>query len=428
MLMHRLRLLGALGVATAFACSRSPDGKGPVKPQTDAAKKDSSVSPTAEMPGMAMPSSGATTDAKKSAVATSLDLSPAQIAHGKVEWATVTIGTATGAATIPGQITADEDHTARLGAPARGRVLSVMVSPGDRVGQGQALATLQSSEASMSQSDIAKATAAMSSRRAQAQYAKAARDRAERLLALKAIPRQDYEKAVAEDELAQSEFRQSEAELRRARSVAEQLGADSTPNGNITLRSPLSGVVLARAAIPGTVVDAGAPLLVVTDPTRLWLTVNAPEQFAGMLRVGGQLRFMVPAYADTFTARITALGAGLETETRTLPVRAATDSRGNRLKPGMLATVVIVGGQRSSVAIVPEDAIQAIEGKPTVFIVRADGKGGAHVTRREVEVGSRTSGRVAVLRGLSVGDVIVTTGAFAVKAAFLKGNMPKMEM
>jgi cobalt-zinc-cadmium efflux system membrane fusion protein len=428
--MHRLQFLVTLSIAaaTALGCSRSPQGKGTEKSQTETAKKDPAGAGIADMPGMAMPSGGAAADEKKGAVATSLDLSAAQIAHGNVAWATVTMGTATGAATVPGQIVTDEDHTARLGAPARGRVLSVLVSPGDRVGQGQALAMIQSSDASMAQSDIAKAIAAMSSRRAQSQYAKAARDRAERLLAIKAIPRQDYEKAVADDELAQSEFRQSEAELRRARNVAEQLGADSAANGNITLRAPLSGVVLARTAIPGTVVDVGAPLLVVTDQTHLWLTVNAPEQFAGMLHAGGQLRFIVPAFADTFTARITALGAGLETETRTLPVRAATDSRGNRLKPGMLATVLIVGGQQGAAAIVPEDAVQAIEGKPTVFLVQPDGKGGARVTRREVEVGSRSNGHVAVRRGLSAGDLIVTTGAFGVKAVFLKSSMPKMEM
>jgi multidrug efflux pump subunit AcrA (membrane-fusion protein) len=63
-----------------------------------------------------------------------------------------------------------------------------------------------------------------------------------------------------------------------------------------------------------------------------------------------------------------------------------------------------------------------------VFIVRPNAKGGAHFERREVEVGQRSDGRIAVLRGLAAGDVIVTEGAFAVKAEFQRAAMPKMEM
>ena len=60
---------------------------------------------------------------------------------------------------------------------------------------------------------------------------------------------------------------QAEAELQRARSSAEQLGAIGSANGEIALQTPLAGVVLARTAVPGTVVEAGAPLVIVTDPT-----------------------------------------------------------------------------------------------------------------------------------------------------------------
>jgi cobalt-zinc-cadmium efflux system membrane fusion protein len=268
----------------------------------------------------------------------------------------------------------------------------------------------------------------LSSKRAQAVYARTARDRAERLLGLKAIPRQDYDRAIADDELAQSDLRQAEAELQRARSTASQLGANASTAGNITIRSPQSGVVLTRNAVPGTVVEAGAPLVAITDPSELWLVVSAPEQFAGLFRSGGDLRFTVPAYADTFTARINSLGVGLDPETRTLPVRAAVGSRSDRLKPGMLATVVVSGVRQAAAVLLPDDAVQLIDGKPTTFIVGHDTKGGARFTRREVVLGSRTGGKVAVLRGLNAGDVVVMSGAFAVKAEFQKGAMPKMEM
>jgi cobalt-zinc-cadmium efflux system membrane fusion protein len=418
-------MLGTLTLSAA--CSANSANKAGKR---DTAKKDTSMAPMADMPDMPnMPGmSKAPADTGRLMTAKSLDLSANQIAHGKIAWGAAGPGATSATASIPGQLVPDEDKTARLGAPARGRILAVRVSPGDRVAVGDALAVMQSAEASVAQSDIAKAVAAVASHRAQARYAKAARDRAERLLAIKAIPRQEYEKAIADDELAQAELRQTEAELGRARTVAQQIGADTNATGNIVLRSPLAGVVLTRTAVPGTVVDAGAPMVVVTDLSRLWLTVNTPEQFAGLLRVGSQVRFLVPAYPDTFTARVTALGAGLESETRTLSVRAETRSRGNRLKPGMLATVAIVGAQRMTAAMVPEDAVQAIDGKPNVFLAQPDGKGGVRITRREVEVGSRSGGQVAVVRGLSAGEIVVTAGAFAVKAEFQKAAMPKMVM
>jgi cobalt-zinc-cadmium efflux system membrane fusion protein len=342
----------------------------------------------------------------------------------------VTMGSAAGAASVPGELTVNEDRTARLGAPAQGRILAVRVQTGDRVSRGQLLVTMQSAGAGLAQSDLSKAMAEVTSRRAQARYAASARGRAERLLAIEAIPRQDYERAIADDEQARAALRQADAELRRARSTASLMGAsDVSASGEVILRSPLDGVVLARPAQPGAVVDAGSPLVIVTDPSSLWLQVKAPEQLAALFRRGNPLRFTVPAWpADTFSARTDAVGAGLEPETRTLAVRGILPNANGRLKPEMLATVLVDGGRRTSAILVPEAAVQLVDGKPNVFIAHPDAKGGARFERREVEVGSRANGRVAVLRGLAAGDVIVTAGAFAVKAELQKGSMPAMEM
>jgi cobalt-zinc-cadmium efflux system membrane fusion protein len=308
-------------------------------------------------------------------------------------------------------------------------VVTVPVRPGDRVARGRVLVTLHSPDAGAAQSDLAKARSELASRRAQATYVKSARDRAERLLALKAIPRQDYERAITDDELARSAVAQAEAELTRARTSAEQLGADASASGEIALRAPFAGVMLARTAAPGSVVEAGAPLVVVTDPTTLWLAVSAPEALAGAFRTGATVRFSVPAYpAEMFAARVDAVGAGLDPGTRTLPVRAVVDNRTGRLKPEMLATVVADGGPSVPAALVPDDAVQTSRGRTVVFLARPLPNGDAKFLRREVEVGSRTGGRAAIVRGLAAGDVVVTKGAFAVKAELEKGSMPKMEM
>jgi len=395
-----------------------------------ACQRDKAVATTGE--SNSKPTTEATEEgggAKKDMPQT-MTFSSAQVQHGGVRWAPVTAGSSASTATIPGELTVNEDRTARLGAPGRGRVLAVRAQPGERVTRGRVLIVLQSAEAGMAQSDVAKATAEVTSRRAGAQYAATARARAERLLALKAIPRQDYERAIADDEQAQAALAQATAELRRARSSAQQMGAsDASASGEIVLRSPLAGVVLERTAQPGVVVEAGAPLVVVTDASSLWLQVRSAEAQAGLFRRGGALSFRVPAYpTERFTARIDAVGAGLDPATRTLGVRATVPNANGRLKPSMLATVEVEGGTRVTAMLLPDDAVQLIDGKPTVFIAHPDAKGGARMERRVVELGSRSGGQVAVTSGLTPGEVVVVAGAFAVKAEFQKSSMPDMEM
>jgi membrane fusion protein, heavy metal efflux system len=407
-------------LVAAAACNRS--GSTPADSRPDSA----AASEMKDMPGMAgKPDAD---EAKPGAPAASVTFTAAQIQHGGVRWGPVTAGTSSGTATVPGEVRPDEDLTERLGAPAGGRILSVHVQPGDRVASGQALVTMQSPEAGTAQSDLVKAEAALSAQRSEMQYAASARARAERLLTLKAIPRQEYERAMTDDEHARAALAQAEAELRRARATSEQLSAGASASGQIVIRARRAGVVLARTAVPGAVVETGAPLVVVTNPATLWLTVAAPERLSGLFHRGGLLRFTVPAYpAETFTARIDAIGAGLDPDTRTLSVRAVIANAG-RLKPEMLATVIVEGVGSVPAFVVPEDAVQLLHGKPNVFLARANGNGGAEFVRREVVLGSRASGRVVVIRGLSAGDVIVTAGAFAVKSEFDKATMPKMEM
>ena len=146
-----------------------------------------------------------------------------------------------------------------------------------------------------------------------------------------------------------------------------------------------------------------------------------------MFRAGGQLRFTVPAYpGETFAARTTAVGAGLDPDTRTLSVRGTVPSAG-KLKAEMLASVLVEGLARVTAVVIPEDAVQLLDGKPTVFLATPDGTGGAHFEAREVEVGTRANGHVAILKGLATGDVVVTRGAIAIRAQMKKGSMP-MEM
>jgi cobalt-zinc-cadmium efflux system membrane fusion protein len=344
-----------------------------------------------------------------------------QIAHARIRWEVVAASTATEAVEVPGQLAPNEDRTARLGSPARARVVTVHVHMGDRVRLNQPLVTLASEQAATARAEYTKAVAELSAHRVAERYARTALGRAERLLALKAISQQDVEKARVEEEVAESRRAQAEAEVERARATLSQLGVSE--GGEMIVRAPLAGIVLTRDAVPGSVVDAGEALLMITDPATLWLDIAATERVAPALRTGGIVTFMVPELAPRrFEAVIENVGGALDPATRTLPVHAVVRNDSGALRPAMFATVLLpIGDARSGVSV-PEGAMQLLEQRPVVFVAIPSADGGARFERRDVEVGARAPGEVQILRGLSAGEIVVVDGAFAVKAAFARAR------
>ena len=348
-------------------------------------------------------------------------LSRDQIAHARIRWEVVAASTATEVVEVPGQLAPNEDHTARLGSPARARVVAVHVHMGDRVHLSQPLVTLASEQAAAARAEYAKAVAELGAHRVSEQYARTAVGRAERLLTLKAISRQEVERARVEEEVAESRRRQAEAEVERARATLAQLGVSET--GEMIVRAPLAGIVLTREAVPGSVVDAGAPLLMVTDPATLWLDIAATERVAPALRIGGIVTFTVPELAPRrFQAAIENVAGALDPATRTLPVHAVVLNDSGVLRPAMFATVLLPLGEARSGVAVPDGAMQLLEQRPVVFVAIPNTEGGARFERRDVEVGARAPGQVQILRGLSPGEIVVVDGSFAVKAAFARAR------
>lgn len=357
-------------------------------------------------------------------------LSASAVQHGGVRWAAAELRAVAVTTEMPGQLVPNEDRTSRLGAPAEGRVTAVHVQPGDFVKQRAPLVTLQSAEASRARADYDKAIADLNARRAGAIYALSARARAERLLAAKAIAQQDLERARAEEELAKSELTRAEAEVARTRAALEQLGVD-VRSGAMVLRAPISGVVLSREAVPGAVVGAGTPLVSVSDPSTLWLDIAATDRAAAGLQAGARVRFVVPAFpADSFEARVFSVGGAFDPQTRALPVRALVPNARGRLRAQMFATVWLEGETGAGQHVtVPESAIMLLDQRPVVFIARpgADATQPVRFERRAVQVGSTRSGLVPILSGIDAGDLVVTEGAFAVKAQFARAKSPAGE-
>lgn len=352
-----------------------------------------------------------------------ITMNAAEVQHGGIRWSAAETHDAAAVIEAPGQLIPNEDRTARIGAPLQARVMAVHVQAGARVGRGQALLTLQSPEASAARAELAKADADLSARIASSVYARSARERAERLLAAKAAPRQDVERAQADDALAESELARARAEIARSRSTLAALGV-SGADGAVVIRSPLDGTVLSREASPGMVVSPGMPLITVSDASSLWLDVSVPAAAASGLANGSRVRFGVAAFpADTFDARVVSVGGALDPQTRALPVRAAVTSTRNRLRSAMFATVWLDAGARTQSVAVPTRSIMLLDGRPVLFIATPLPGGAVRLERRDIDGGGDQGGTTRVVRGVKPGELVVTDGAFAVKATFSRSKM-----
>jgi cobalt-zinc-cadmium efflux system membrane fusion protein len=404
-------LLTMLALVASAACGRS------------APADDAKTTPAAGAGGMAGMPGMAPTAGAPAGSSTDVTLTADQIAHGGVRWSAVTPTAIADSVDLPGRLVADEDHTARLSPSVRGRVTDVRANVGDTVGRGQVLVVLQSEEAAARRADVASAAAALTDRQATLTYARSARERAERLLALKAGPAQDVERARADEATAQAGVTEAEAALAHAKTALSVLDVNPA-TGLVELAAPINGLVVTRDVVVGAVLDAGAPALVITDPSMLWLEFGAPEDLAARLKPGQRVPFDVSSTPAPRDARILRISGVVDSATRLVTVRAVVANARRVLKPEMFATVHVEKASETQGIVVPYDAVQLIDQRPVVFLAEPDGRGGAKFTRRDVQTGSTINGHTHITSGLKPGDVVVSAGAFSVKALLVHTAVP----
>ncbi len=307
---------------------------------------------------------------------------------------------------LPGRLTFDDQRVAHVFSPVTGRVTRTVASLGQRVKKGDPLAIIESPDLGSAVSDMAKA---------QADLEAAERDekRTKVLFEAHAAAARDYE--AAEDR-----FRQAKAELDRAQKKARLLhaGADEAVTQEFTLRSPIDGQVIARATNPGTEVQgqysggAAVELYTVGSADRLWALADVYETDLPRVKLGAPVSVKVVSWPDRgFDGRVDWISGALDPATRTTKIRCVLDNRDGRLKPEMYATVVVEVPGRKALAV-PRSALFRM-GDATVVFVRvgktADGQ--ARFTLRPVETEDEGRvGPVAVTRGVTAGEEIVTSG------------------
>lgn len=227
-----------------------------------------------------------------------------------------------------------------LGSPVPGILESVNADRGDMIKEGQALALLQSGveKATM---DLARARAefegTIQSRKAELEFAIRNQERRKELYEKKALPFQEWDEVETKRivaELALNEAieskRVAEMEYKRAQEVYKRM----------TIRSPLTGVVMERHLFPGEYVE-DKPILKLAQINPLHVEVVMTVEKWGLVKEGmeASVRPESPV-GGLYKAKVTVVDKVVDAASGTFGVRLELPNPDYRLPPGLKCKVI----------------------------------------------------------------------------------------
>lgn len=305
---------------------------------------------------------------------------------------------------LAGRIEFDEQRLARIGASITGRVLHIDALLGQAVRKGDPLARLNSSELSSQQLTYLKAKAQLDLNRRNVERAKA-------LFQADVIGAAELQRRESEYQISVAETRAAADQLRllgvNAQAI-ERLGKEGAIDSVTPLLATLDGVVVERKLTQGQVVQPADVLFVVADLSRVWAEAQVPEQQVGLVKVGQAVTLEVPALGnEKLVGKLIYVGQTVNPETRTVLVRTELDNADGRLKPAMLASM-LVEAKAVERLVVPARAVVRENDEDHVFV---EAEAGVFRLVR-VKLGAESGGLRPVLSGLKGQERLVEDGAF----------------
>lgn len=299
---------------------------------------------------------------------------------------------------LPGRVAFAPGAEAVVDAPLGGSVVRVHVGLGDRVTAGSPLITVRSPDGAASRADADAAGATLEAARAA--------ERRDRTLFEQGWVSQ------ARLDVTAAETRRAEAQHRAARARVGAFGAPGS-DGLTVVRSPIAGVVTRLSAASGQVLHEEAlQVAAVADPGRVELVFEAPPAAAAILKIGDTLESTV-AGSRVVSGVVIAIAPA--NASGVVIVRARPT--GDVPPAGSVVSARVSAGIGTGTPVVPLDAVQTIEGTPSVFVQEGSG-----FRARPVVTGRTSDGRIEIVSGLTGVERIAGTGAFLLKAELAKGE------
>lgn len=325
-----------------------------------------------------------------------------------------------------GKIALNGDKTTAVFSPFSGRVIQVLVNPGDTVKAGQSLMVVEATEFAQGVNDLAAARATLMTAKTQFSQAQVNERRKHGLFDARAGSLADWEQSRSDLVAAEGNLKTAETAVTLVRNRLKILGkterdidaleSSAGLSAHASVNAPISGTITDRQVGPGQYIQAGAanPVFSIGDISSLWLMAQVREVDAPHMKVGAPVEVRVLAVPDkVYRAKIVAIAPVVDVNTRRVALRAVISNADGALKPEMFANFRIITGNEKQSPGVPESAV-VFEGDAARVWVAGDN---GTIGLRNITVGRRSGGMLEVATGLTVGEKIVTSGTLFIDRA-----------
>jgi membrane fusion protein (multidrug efflux system) len=212
--------------------------------------------------------------------------------------------------------------------------------------------------------------------------------RKEKLLELKAVSQEEYDRASTTLGIIQAQVELVQTQISKS-----------------AIYAPFGGQIGLRQVSPGGFVSSATLIarLQQIDPVKVEFAI--PEKYRNKIGKGTLIRFSVEGIDSSFIGRVYAIDPKIDPGTRNISMRAICANPRNILVPGAFARVEILLEHLTDAIVIPSEAIVPQMNGEKVFVSR-----GGKAVSQIIRTGFRTEREVQITAGLSVGDTLITTG------------------
>lgn len=326
----------------------------------------------------------------------------------------------TGSFSLTAEVKADQNNEALVGPLLAGRVHEVLVNTGQYVRKGDVLMTVEGLEVGELKASYLKTKAAV-------EFAKANYERTKKLFSEKIGSQKEFLMAQADYDKAKAEFKAEDKKIHSIglsdKDIEESFNEDHT-SGTLTIRAPISGVIIERNVVTGQFVEPSENAFRILNTSSVWVDGQVFEKDIARINTNASIFFESSAYPEEkFEGRISFVGQMLDKQTRTVTVRATLQNSKGKLKPHLFGEMHIpVSGNKTAI-FVPESAVFSLDGNDFVFVkVSADS-----FIKRMVKIRKYSASEIEIIEGIIEGEEVVSQGVYYLVSVLQKDQIEEDE-